>query len=235
VNEPDIVPKHAWQEVLFLGYLDQILNWPGRGAPQEDLMRVSDNRYQRDRTRLDVALRLIHHEARTRTIRQWTGLSDDRIRKLYRSYLSGDQGVGVRRRRGQSPHQAAFFTGSARLRQQSDLLASLYCLVGMLSASRVADAPRLNPGLHQAQLLCQAFESFGAFVGDASISFEHAAFLVNALANGQELTLAHCRGCGAMVISDRGTLREPRCAVCATDSPAKHRVAGPPTAISTNQ
>jgi Flagellar transcriptional activator (FlhC) len=180
-------------------------------------MRVSDDRYQRDRTRLDVALRLIHHEARTRTIRQWTGLSDDRIRKLYRSYLSGDQGVRVRRRRGQSPHQAAFFTGTARLRQQSDLLASLYCLVGMLSGRSVADAPRLSPGIYQAQLLCQAFEFFGAFVGEASISFEHAAFLVDALANGQELALAHCRGCGAMVVSDRGTLREPCCAVCATD------------------
>ncbi len=49
-------------------------------------MRVSDDRYTRDRQRLDLALRLIRHEARTFTIRQWTGLSDDRIRKLYRSY-----------------------------------------------------------------------------------------------------------------------------------------------------
>ncbi|MGO9425633.1 MAG: hypothetical protein ACLP6Z_09600 [Steroidobacteraceae bacterium] len=45
-------------------------------------MRVSDDRYTRDRERLDLALRLIHHEARTFTIRQWTGLSDDRIRKV---------------------------------------------------------------------------------------------------------------------------------------------------------
>ena len=50
-------------------------------------MRVSDDRYTRDRQRLDLALRLIRHEARTFTIRQWTGLSDDRIRKLYRSYV----------------------------------------------------------------------------------------------------------------------------------------------------
>ena len=49
-------------------------------------MRVSDDRYTRDRERFDLALRLIRHEARTFTIRQWTGLSDDRIRKLYRSY-----------------------------------------------------------------------------------------------------------------------------------------------------
>ena len=50
-------------------------------------MRVSDDRYTRDQLRLDLAWRLIHHEARTFTIRQWTGLSDDRIRKLYRDYV----------------------------------------------------------------------------------------------------------------------------------------------------
>ncbi len=53
-------------------------------------MRVSDDRYTRDRQRLDLALRLIRHEARTFTIRQFTGLSDDRIRKLYRSYVLHD-------------------------------------------------------------------------------------------------------------------------------------------------
>jgi hypothetical protein len=48
----------------------------------EPTMRVSDDRYTRDRQRLDLALRLIRHEARTFTIREWTGLSDDRIRKV---------------------------------------------------------------------------------------------------------------------------------------------------------
>ena len=42
---------------------------------------------RRDRLRLDLALRFMRHEARTHTIRKWTGLTDDRIRKLYRSYL----------------------------------------------------------------------------------------------------------------------------------------------------
>ena len=50
-------------------------------------MRISDDRYTRDRLRFDLALRMIHHEARTCTIRTWTGLTDDRIRKLYRTYL----------------------------------------------------------------------------------------------------------------------------------------------------
>src|SRR5512147_885010 len=58
-------------------------------------MRISDDRYSRDRLRLDLALRFIHHEARTHTIRAWTGLTDDRIRKLYRTYLYEAGGAGV--------------------------------------------------------------------------------------------------------------------------------------------
>src|SRR5258707_301542 len=74
---------------------------------KEVFMRVSDDRYSRDRLRLDLAVRFIEHEARTRTIRLWTGLTDDRIRKLYRSYLS--EGVPRRRarHRGKSPQQTA--------------------------------------------------------------------------------------------------------------------------------
>ena len=46
------------------------------------VMRISDDRYDRERSSLDLALQFLRHEARTQTIRTWTGLSDDRIRKL---------------------------------------------------------------------------------------------------------------------------------------------------------
>jgi hypothetical protein len=39
-------------------------------------MRISDDRYSRDRSRFDIAVQFIRHEARTHTIRDWTGLSD---------------------------------------------------------------------------------------------------------------------------------------------------------------
>ena len=79
-------------------------------------MRVSDDRYTRDRQRFDLALRLIRHEARTFTkIRQWTGLSDDRIRKLYRSYVLGWRCARESlRHRGKLLRQAAFFFRNPR-------------------------------------------------------------------------------------------------------------------------
>ena len=46
-------------------------------------MRISDDRYSRERLSLDLALRFLRHEARTQTIRTWTGLTDARIRKSF--------------------------------------------------------------------------------------------------------------------------------------------------------
>ena len=50
-------------------------------------MRVSDDRYNKDRLRFDLALRMVRYGARARTIRTWTGLSNDRLRKLCRAYM----------------------------------------------------------------------------------------------------------------------------------------------------
>ena len=50
-------------------------------------MRLTDDRYAGERSQFELALRMIHHEARTRTIRECTGLSDDRIRKLFGTYF----------------------------------------------------------------------------------------------------------------------------------------------------
>ena len=96
-------------------------------------MRICDDRYSRERARLELALRFLRHEARTQTIRAWTGLSDDRIRKLYRSYVS-DCVRDLPRHRGKSPHQIAYFSRSLRLQEETALLASMLTLLGVVQA-----------------------------------------------------------------------------------------------------
>src|ERR1700683_1839770 len=113
----------------------------------ETAMRVSDDRYTRDRQKFDLALRLIRHEARTFTIRQWTGLSDDRIRKLYRSYVLNHDERRVFRHRGKSPRQAAFFFRNTELNFQSAQLASLYLMYGLLCGTDSGLEPRYSVGL----------------------------------------------------------------------------------------
>src|ERR1700728_4956072 len=110
-------------------------------------MRISDDRYSRARSRFDIAVRFIRHEAGAHPIRAWTGLSDDRIRKLYRSYLCESHGTPLTRHRGKSPQQVAFFMRSGRARQEAALLASLCRLLGALPQAAAPELARTLPCL----------------------------------------------------------------------------------------
>jgi hypothetical protein len=204
-------------------------------------MRICDDRYSRERARMELALRFLYHEARTQTIRAWTGLSDDRIRKLYRSYVSAGRGQ-LPRHRGKSPHQIAYFTRSLRLQEETAVLASVLSLLGVVppapcpaanahggspaasanvGAMAVGRGSAVLPGVTRGELLCQAFEAFRLYLPAAQISFEHAVFLATALARGDQLRLENCGGCGSLMVSERFQLRHPRCALCA--GPAQSR------------
>jgi len=178
-------------------------------------MRVSDDRYTRDRQRLDLALRLIRHEARTFTIRQWTGLSDDRIRKLYRSYVMNDAADRVQRHRGKSPRQAAFFFRNPELNFQAAQLASLFVVYGLLHGSeRGVESSYRVGSLESGTLLCQAYEAYLVFHAPVTISFEHAWFLLLALARRDELGVARCETCGGVRLSDLLAKRRLACGTC---------------------
>jgi hypothetical protein len=176
-------------------------------------MRISDDRYSRDRLRLDLALRFIHHEARTHTIRAWTGLTDDRIRKLYRTYLFEAGGSGVTRHRGKSPRQAAFFTRSLRMRREAAVFASVSSLFGLITPQA-----QPSPNVTRGALLCEAFEVYSALIGESQISFEHAVYLLSALHAGDELRMANCRDCNGVLVTDRLALRTPTCNDCVPPS-----------------
>jgi len=178
-------------------------------------MRVSDDRYTRDRERLDLALRLIRHEARTFTIRQWTGLSDDRIRKLYRSYVMTHGACAVPRHRGKSPRQAAFFFRSPELSFQAAQLASLFIVYGLLCGGSAGIESRYRIGsLDSGMLLCQAYEAYTELHAPARISFEHAWFLLIALARRDELDVMRCAACGGVRVRDVLARRRSSCASC---------------------
>jgi hypothetical protein len=189
-------------------------------------MRISDDRYSRDRLRLDLALRFIHHEARTHTIRAWTGLTDDRIRKLYRTYLHEAGGTPVPRHRGKSPRQAAFFTRSMRMRREAAVFASVSSLFGLITSQTITvdrgpveRTAQVTPTVARGALLCEAFETYCALMGESQISFEHAVYLLGALLAGDELRVAHCRDCTSVLVTDRLALRAPVCNECAGTRP----------------
>jgi Flagellar transcriptional activator (FlhC) len=175
-------------------------------------MRITDDRYHRERLRMELALRFLRREARTQTIRSWTGLSDDRIRKLYRSYLDDARGE-LPRHRGKSPHQIAYFTRSVRLQEETLALATSLWLLGVLAAG-AAQTPGSLAALARGALLCEAFDSYRMARPAAQISFEHAVFLVSALSSGEQLRIGWCSGCGGLMVIEPFSLRVSRCHHC---------------------
>ena len=144
-------------------------------------MHISNERYFHERQRHDLALRMIRHEARTCTIRSCTGLTDDRIRRLYKTYASHMPSAPVRRRRGKSPRQVAFFVRNARAQLESSMLASVFATFGLWRrASRTLD--RIPVGsIEYGRLFCDAYETHRQLLRNADISFEHAWFLLQLL------------------------------------------------------
>ena len=191
-------------------------------------MRVSDDRYTRDRLRFDLALRMIHHEARTCTIRSWTGLTDDRIRKLYRTYLQQQFANAPKRHRGKSPRQAAYFLRSPAMQFEATTLASLLSMLDLVSPAPETRSALAAMNLESGELFCRAYESYLSLHSTPRISFEHAGFLLLALRRRDELKLRLCPHCGGMSLVDALALGGAECAAC--ERPAAVRRRGSVTA-----
>jgi hypothetical protein len=178
-------------------------------------MRVSDDRYSRDRLRFDLAVRMIRHEARTCTIRVWTGLTDDRIRKLYRGYMLHAPATPVRRHRGKSPRQASFFLRTPAVHFEATTLASIFCMLGLVPPLGSAPLRALPPvSLEWGEFFCQAYESHLALHATPRVTFEHAWFLLLALLRQDELTLRACSACGRLCLVDAYAPAGSTCSRC---------------------
>lgn len=179
-------------------------------------MRLTDDRYAWERTQFELALRMIRHEARTRTIRECTGLSDDRIRKLYTRYFKDNGSNKVRRRRGKSPRQVTRFVRSAENQLQATTLVSLYCsgrLINIDEANKVS--PRWpRPGVEFGHRVCRAYETYLQLHRDACLSFEWAWNLLQAIGYNDELYLASCAACQSSYVQDAYALDDKTCPSC---------------------
>ena len=176
-------------------------------------MKISASRYDRDQQSIKIAVWFLANEARTQTIRAWTGLSGDRIRKLYREYMASTT-CFVTRKRGNSPRQVAYFWDTARVRQETVWLASLLTLFGVVKREQSAGERQTLPDLERAELLCCAYEIYRSMIPSAKISFEHAVFLTQVLWHGKLIRLGTCPGCGSLTIVDPVYIQEGRCALC---------------------
>ena len=168
-------------------------------------MHISNERYFHDRQRHDLALRMIRHEARTCTIRSCTGLTDDRIRRLYKTYASHMPSAPVRRRRGKSPRQVA--SSSATRGRSSNRRSSRACsrrsaccaqssqlgTLGPIPADRSSSAGCSATRTKRTASCCATPKSRSSMPGSCC----------SCLSRNADLRAVRCRHCDSQYLRDR--------------------------------
>ena len=176
-------------------------------------MRATDNRYRGERARFELAMRMIQHEARTGTIRYFTDLSDDRIRKLYTSYFKYDETTPVKRRRGKSPTQIAPLVQNPDRVLESGVFVSLLRANGLISIDD-PPGPVLRGNLDFGHRLCQCYETHLLVVPDPVLSFEWGWNLLLGIRRGDELGITRCEECSMSYVYDLLALPHRACPAC---------------------
>jgi hypothetical protein len=179
-------------------------------------MRITEDRYSQHRRSLDLAWRLIKHEARTRTISRWTQLSGHRIRALYKSYSSKQQHARLTRHRGMSPYKLEAILSSPKLRSEGAMLAAMCRSLSVLPQLPLKDPERALPSIERGELLCDAYEWFRFDVPDTRLTFEHGLLLVNELARAELIRLGTCRTCQGVILRDQLSTGRLQCVFCST-------------------
>lgn len=180
-------------------------------------MRLTDDRYASERCQFELALRMIRHEARTGTIKDCTGLSDDRIRKLFTTYFrSRGDGARVRRRRGKSPQQVSLFVKNPLNQLEATTLVALFSanLLLRIDEDNAIHACWPRPDVEYGHRLCRAYETYLLLHRKPRLSFEWAWSLLRNLSLSDELFLADCRRCGAAYVQDAYALDHRTCPSC---------------------
>jgi hypothetical protein len=167
---------------------------------------------------------MILHEARTCTIKACTGLSDDRIRRLYATHFK-TEGV-VRRQRGKSPSRTRVFVKNSVYQCEAGTLAVLFAAFDIV---RIATDGRIVPVLEDSPLrlgrqLCLAYETYLALHAVRHLSFERAWALLHALAAGDELVLMACRECQGLYVHHLLEVDAGRCPCCKLTGRAPSRL-----------
>ncbi len=179
-------------------------------------MRLTDNRYASERSQFELALRMIHHEARTRTIKECTGLSDDRIRKIYTTYFRDTGNDSVKRRRGKSPQQVGPFVKHPLNRLEATTLIALFCasLLLRIDATNRIHACWPRPDVEYGHRVCRAFETYLLLHPRPKLNFEWAWSLLQNISKNDELLLATCTTCRTRYVQDAYALDHGICPGC---------------------
>jgi hypothetical protein len=165
----------------------------------------------RDSRRYQLALRLMAHQARTRTISAMTSLSRHQQETLRRRWRITEE----TRRRGPSPSSLDRFTHSPRARAEGACLAAFCRNYGLLPLGNIAGVPRRKLlTLELGERLCDTYETYRACFPRSELEIEELLSLVLAVGENEVIGLGRCTSCSGTVLIDRLAPHRATCAHC---------------------
>jgi len=165
---------------------------------------------ERDLRRLQLAKRLVSHEARTQTIYRLTGYTRHRLATLRRRWgVSRDY-----RHRGPAPTSFSAFFRSPRMRSEGASAAAI-CRIFEAVVTRPYDRQHrdLND-LESGERLCEVYEAFHACFPGSALEFDQLMLLAMGLSKKQVVGIGNCANCNCTILADLLSKYQRTCPLC---------------------
>ena len=66
--------------------------------------------------------------------------------------------------------------------------------------------------------MCRAFEIYRSLVPNSELTFDHVVLLITAVAEGKDLRLSQCVGCGGAIVTDKHGASRRSCVHCSNEN-----------------
>ncbi len=159
-------------------------------------MTFMDDPYSRDLKRIDVAHRMVCHQARTQTITRYTRFTRNQLATMRKRWCVGQD----MRRRGPPPRSITTLLRTPRARSEGAAIASLCIAFDALSLPITEGYKAVGPPLVFADRLCETYEAYLACVPNSKIEFEELLLLAQELSKGDMVRFGVCRGCKCAIL-----------------------------------
>ena len=97
-------------------------------------------------------------------------------------------------------------------------MAGLCRLLEVIPVDPLPNARRELAGLARGERLCRAFEIYRSLVPESELTFDHVVLLITAVAEGKDLRLSQCVGCGGAIVTDKHGASRRSCGHCSNDT-----------------
>lgn len=174
---------------------------------------VTDNRFDLELRKRELAKRLVAHNARTQTITGLTALTHHQLSALRQRWRVTQE----TRHRGPSPTSFSVLLSSMRTRTEASALTVLCRVLNAVPNSNRKSTRKASSTIEFGERLCDVFEIYSACLPHSKFQFEHLMLLAQGLAQADVISVGHCSICRAIVLRDLLVTQTSICSHCLQD------------------